>query len=486
MWILKWFLLLLLHLLLLTQHNVDSASVVRYLPGFEGPLPFHLETGYIGVGEEEENKLFYYFIKSEKNPKEDPLIIWLSGGPGCSALSSLVFEIGPLTIKTEGYNGGLPSLVSTSYSWTKEASIIFLDQPVGSGFSYTTNPYGDKPSDIGEAKQTYEFLQKWLVENPEFLSNPFYVCGDSYSGLIVPAIVQHISIGFVSSFSTFGFYYFANFIVLFTIYSYAGNEHGHKPLINLKGYVLGNPVTNVDQAHNFRIPFCHGMGMISDELYVMLKRSCNGSYVNIDPTNTQCLKSMEEYNKCVSGIFIVLILLPNCPLPSPNPSLKENIGRRLLDSRLSLPSHECYTYRYVLATKWANDQDVHRALHVVKGSIKKWVRCADQPAYVNNIENSVPYHRNISNKGIYRSLIYNGDHDLVVPFLATQAWIRYLNYSIIDQWRPWFISNQAIGFTRTYANNMTFTTIKARGHTAEYKPNESFVMFKRWIHGQFL
>ncbi|EFH70033.1 hypothetical protein ARALYDRAFT_890934 [Arabidopsis lyrata subsp. lyrata] len=437
-WKLK--LLLLLQLLLLSQHDVDSASVISYLPGFEGLLPFHLETGYIGVGEGEKVQLFYYFIKSENNPEEDPLILWLTGGPACTALSALALEIGPLTFKTEGYNGGSPSLVSTSYSWTKVASIIFLDQPVGTGFSYSTTPLSDKPSDTGETKQTYEFLQKWLVENPDrnkqtlqHVSNPFYVGGDSYAGIVVRAIVQQISIG---------------------------NEHGDNPKMNLKGYILGNPSTDLDSDHNSKIPYAHRMGLISDELYESLKRTCQGNYVKVDPTNIQCLILVDNYQKCVSRINEGLILIALCDLASPNPYSGEHGERSylttLVQPNLSLPTPDCYMYRYLLASHWANDEDVRRALHVVKGSIGKWMRLYRTTETI------------ASKVIIGHWLIYSGDHDMMVPYTGTEAWIKSLNYSITDDWRPWFVNNQG------------------GGHTAEYKPEESFIMFQRWISGRTL
>lgn len=46
---------------------------------------------YISVGD---SKLFYYFIESQGNPQEDPLFLWLTGGPGCSSFCGLVYEIG--------------------------------------------------------------------------------------------------------------------------------------------------------------------------------------------------------------------------------------------------------------------------------------------------------------------------------------------------------------------------------------------------------
>jgi serine carboxypeptidase-like clade 1 len=66
-------------------------------------------------------------------------------------------------LKFEVFNGSAPSLFSTTYSWTKMANIIFLDQPVGSGFSYSKTPI-DKTGDISEVKRTHEFLQKVIRE----------------------------------------------------------------------------------------------------------------------------------------------------------------------------------------------------------------------------------------------------------------------------------------------------------------------------------
>ncbi|TVU45384.1 hypothetical protein EJB05_04871, partial [Eragrostis curvula] len=89
-------LLLVVVALLLPLPKLGSAAstVVTHLPGFDGPLPFYLETGYVGVEEETGTELFYYFVESERNPGTDAVILWLTGGPRCSAFSGLAYEIG--------------------------------------------------------------------------------------------------------------------------------------------------------------------------------------------------------------------------------------------------------------------------------------------------------------------------------------------------------------------------------------------------------
>ncbi|XP_022159443.1 serine carboxypeptidase-like 13 [Momordica charantia] len=445
-----------------TATAVGSYRKVKFLPGFSGPLPFVLETGYVGVGESEEVQLFYYFVESEANPETDPLLLWLTGGPGCSALTSLAFEIGPISFKEERFNGSLPQIISNPYSWTKKSSIIFVDLPVGTGFSYGTTQEALETGDFSQVHHSLQFLKKWLADHPEFMSNSFYVGGDSYAGMIVPVVAQKILEG-----------------------------NSDWPFVNFQGYVLGNPVTIRNSNQNFQVPYAHRMTLISDELFEWLTTSCKGEYVNIDPNNVECLKHYDTYEKCVSKLEKGCILLPKCPFESPKQ--KDDHDRRslyntpkvFLDPKPPLPSLGCASYKFLLGYYWANDDQVQKALHIHEGSIGEWIRCKRREDYNFDIESAFSCHVNLSSKG-YRSLVYSGDHDMVVPHLDTQAWIRSLNYSIVDDWRPWFIVDQIAGYTRTYANKMTFATIKGGGHTAEYTRKECSVMFSRWIAGESL
>ena len=49
---------------------------------------------YVGVDKSEDVQLFYYFVESQRKPKEDPVILWMTGGPGCSSFSGLAMGIG--------------------------------------------------------------------------------------------------------------------------------------------------------------------------------------------------------------------------------------------------------------------------------------------------------------------------------------------------------------------------------------------------------
>ncbi|XP_031091958.1 serine carboxypeptidase-like 10 [Ipomoea triloba] len=445
------------------KHAVEAACglPVNFLPGFDGPLPFQLQTGYIGV-QNEEIQLFYYFVKSDSNPQEDPLILWITGGKTCSALRTIFQQIGPLLVEPVEYNGSLPRLRPFPYSWTKFASIIFLDSPAGTGFSYATKSVQN--SDLSAASNAYEFLQKWLIDHPEFLSNPFYVAGHSYAGLIVPIITEMISNGI---------------------------ESGVKPLIQLQGYILGSPRA-FEAQDNYRVPFAHGMGLITDQLYESLKKNCKEDYMNTNSTSLHCQRDLQTFNQLTESINHKHILEPIClsgsdstmssliKLPVQKP-LHHDLYTKLKIDPFFLCGLQCRDEWSELTPYWANDYHVQMALHVRQGTKEKWELCSDSVPYTSSIGNAIPYHMRLSKKG-YRSLIYSGDHEMMSTCLSNEAWIKLLNYSIIDDWRSWMIEGQVAGYTTTYANNMTFVTVKGGGHVApDYRPFESQVMFKRWI-----
>ncbi|KAH7834522.1 hypothetical protein Vadar_016980 [Vaccinium darrowii] len=458
---------LLLVLVLCTTKAAFSQSIVRTLPGYIGDLPFKLETGYVSVGQWNEVQLFYYFIESVGNPREDPLLLWLTGGPGCSAFSGLVYEIGPLKFDTEHFDGKFPNFTLNPYSWTKVASIIFLDAPVGTGFSYnddTTSTYFI--DDLLAATDNYNFLIKWLVDHPTFLSNQLYIAGDSYSGIIVPIIVQKI---------------------------YDGNsEVGVHPQLKLQGYILGNPLTSQHDDVNARVDFVHRVALLSDNLYQSTKKNCHGEYVDVDPNNAPCIKDIANVTECLRNIYQAQILEPNCAIDSKNSS-KLKWDRRLIQEEPTdylLPPLQllrkfwCREYNYVLSYIWANDARVQQALHIRKGTKDRWARCNDSLSYTEDVVTSIDYHRNLSHTYL-RALIYSGDHDSVVPYVGTHKWIESLGLPVEDEWRPWFVDGQNGGYTMRYVKRgyrLTFATIKGGGHTApEYKPKEALAMIERWL-----
>ncbi|XP_074575028.1 serine carboxypeptidase-like 18 [Curcuma longa] len=371
-----------------------SSSVVTHLPGFRGPLPFYLETGYVEVDEEHGGQLFYYFIESENKPAEDPLLVWLTGGPMCSAFSGLAFEVGPLQFVSVEYNGSLPSLVYRPYSWTKVANMIFLDSPSGSGFSYSTK---EEENDSSWFQQVYKFLIQWLVEHPLFISNPLYIAGGSYAGKIVPMVAKRILDGI---------------------------GEGKEPLLNLQGYVIGNPFTGGRVDENSKIPYAHSMGIISDDFFEMIQKSCSGQDYRT-PTDSQCQMYLNSFNNLfLSEINEGHILEAYCPeyrLNHLHSLASATSSKRILKENQNIlrpppfPDLSCRCYAHTLAYYWANNNFVRKALNVRKGTIKEWLRCNRQFPYSKEPKSNIKYHLSLLQRG-YRALVYSGDHDLFVPF----------------------------------------------------------------------
>ena len=114
-------------------------------------------TGYLDVNSADKH-FFYWFFESRNDPENDPVVLWLNGGPGCSSSLGLLFELGPSFIDVRG------KPVYNPYSWNLNASVIFLDQPVGVGYSYTG---GDDVLDTpSAARDFYVFMELFFQKFP--------------------------------------------------------------------------------------------------------------------------------------------------------------------------------------------------------------------------------------------------------------------------------------------------------------------------------
>ena len=119
--------------------------------------------GYIQLND---NKHVYsIFIEAERNAEKAPILFWTNGGPGCSGLMGLFEEFGPFKPTKSG------SLKYNPYTWTKFANIVFVEQPIGVGFSWSTNKTDYTSNDKLAAKDNLTFTLNFLEAFPMFKKN---------------------------------------------------------------------------------------------------------------------------------------------------------------------------------------------------------------------------------------------------------------------------------------------------------------------------
>jgi cathepsin A (carboxypeptidase C) len=123
------------------------------------------------------------FFESRNDPKNDPVVLWLNGGPGCSSLTGLFLELGPSSIDKN------LKLINNPYSWNNNASVIFLDQPVNVGYSYSGSAVSNT---VAAGKDVYALLTLFFEQFPEYAKQDFHIAGESYAGHYIPVFTSEI------------------------------------------------------------------------------------------------------------------------------------------------------------------------------------------------------------------------------------------------------------------------------------------------------
>ena len=444
-----------------------AADEVTSLPGWSGPLPSRHFSGYFPttVDGTSAGLLHYWLTLSEGDPATDPLVLWLQGGPGCSSLFGLLYENGQVHFRADNATG-LPQLVLNPYAWTKAASMLWLEQPIGVGFSYCVPGAKGDCSGRNFGVDAYHFFVNFFRGYPELAKVPFHITGESYAGVYVPYVADAIL---------------------------SGNQQGGNPRINLVSLAIGNGVGGpADEAEEERraLDFWYGHAGISYATMKAFWAQC-GASGNLSRACASALDQAEEN----LGSFYIYNIYDTCPHDLEAVSVagltEEQLAR--LGAPLFAPIRSARSplkdigFVCVLestSSDYLNAKEVQAALHTSVANVSTWGPCSntdkggrhalnDHRAFLHSQGLMAPsqtlaalYQKLILELPI---LIYSGDVDQCVPYYYSDNWLRLLGYNVTSDWMPWVFGssdNQQVGGYTTHfsTNNLTFVTVRDSGH----------------------
>jgi len=369
--------------------------------------------GYFNVNPKYGVHIWYWGFGSRHNVSTDPVVLWLTGGPGCSSELALFLENGPYNISSS-----LGLETRHLGSWNNNATVIFVDQPGGTGFSYVDNPSGYVHNETQIADEMYNFLQQFFTKHKELAALPFFITGESYGGHYVSAISRRVQLGIQ-------------------------NKEGLP--INFQGLAIGNGWVDPLTQYGTYADYAYANKLIGK--------------VGLDAANAEykrCAALLNESNwqqafdTCSRVLDIVLL----------------HAGGNLnpYDITKKCTYHPmCYQTKYI--QEFLNlDSTRHRL-----GVKVKWAPCSDkvyaplEGDFVHSFEFDLP-----PLLAQYRVFIYEGVNDLMCNFygssnyLAGMQWPGQQSFNTATN-RTWSIGGKAAGTVRSAAN-LTYITVFNAGH----------------------
>ncbi|PHH83031.1 hypothetical protein CDD82_3833 [Ophiocordyceps australis] len=413
---------------------------------------------YSGYLDDEENDkhLFYWFFESRNDPKNDPVVLWLNGGPGCSSLTGLFLELGPASINKK------LELVNNPHAWNNNASVIFLDQPVNVGYSYSGGSVTDT---VAAGKDVYALLTLFFKQFPEYAHQDFHIAGESYGGHYIPVFADEIL--------------------------------SHKKRnINLKSVMIGNGLTNgLVQYESYR-PMACGEGGYPAVLDQSSCQSMDNALPRCQGLIERCYDSESVWMCVPASIYCNnAFILPY-----------QQTGQNVYDvrSKCEDSSNLCYSALGWIST-WLNQAEVMSALGA---EVESYDSCNMDinRNFLFHGDWMMPYHRKVP--GLLKKLpmlIYAGDADFICNWLGNRAWTDALEwegkeeyskaktltlklgqeggkYEEVDESKK----QEGYGSFKT-AHNLTFMRIYKAGHmTPMDQPKASIDFVNRWLGGEWV
>jgi len=470
-------------LLLLTATTVLSFSddEITDLPGIPENINFKQFSGYLDAGRG--RHLFYWFVQSENDPSNDPVMLWLNGGPGCSSLGGNLMELGPFRINNK--NPG--QLEMNQHRWNLKANVLFLEAPAGVGYSYQDN--GQLNTDDNDTAQgNLNALKSFFNKFPQFKQNPFFIAGESYAGIFIPTLAVKIA-----------------------------KERGQANAINLKGYAIGNGYMETRMLHDSMPVYGYSHGLLSQTSFNNLVRACCGGrtgpvgckfhenqgpmcqlaygYVNYEMFAAQ-FNPYNIYGTCPTadddGINATSINYSNERTPSRldfdlqlvmGDKNYQKIYANFNDTDgityASNPTIPCLDDRHIVT--YLGDPRVRRALHV-HDKAGQWAVCSEKARsfYRKTYQTVKPEILFLAKQGI-KGMIFNGDIDFVCNLLSNEWFVEDLQLRLSEPPRFWLHRNQVGGKVRMYENLM-YLTVRGAGHMVpEDKPSEALQMLETFF-----
>ncbi|GAB4839608.1 Serine carboxypeptidase-like 34 [Ancistrocladus abbreviatus] len=440
--------------------SAQKADLVVGLPG-QPQVSFKHYAGYVTVNASHGRALFYWFFEAIGNPKDKPLLLWLNGGPGCSSIGyGEAEELGPFSPQ----KGSEPKVKFNKNTWNRAANLLFLESPVGVGFSYTNTSKDIKAlGDTIAAEDSYIFLINWFRRFPQFKSHDFYISGESYAGHYVPQLAEQI---------------------------YDNNKKASKEdHINFKGFMIGNALLDDETDQRGMIDYAWDHAVISDRVLNDISTNCNFSLKKV---GAACDKALNEYFAVYKIIDMYSLYAPICveSTKSRQRAIIQNVAPHLFSKYQNWhmkpagydPCLSDYTEAYM------NRPDVQAALHANITKIPyPWTHCSNSfSSWKDSSFSMLPTIKKLVDGGL-RIWVYSGDTDGRIPVTATRYTLRKLGLKTVKEWTPWYTNNQQVGGWTIEYEGLMFVTIRGAGHQVPtFKPKQALQLVQHFLDNEKL